>query len=136
RIGQPVWLLSGKKSRNKLRPIFGQLKERLIQQLDIEIAMTDVDDDGHCRFEGRHVGKVLLRSDTQINSAMLCCLYELRNDVLEAGFIGQQIVGTEEPVFFRGIFGQAPELFVGEFVRNRSRSSSDQKMTRSDRADD
>ena len=85
--------------------------------------MADIDDERHRRFERRDVGKVLLRPDSKINTSLFRRFQQFGNDVLEAGFVGEKVVGTEKPILFGKVLGQAPELFVGQFGRYRWRSA-------------
>src|SRR2546427_12090432 len=104
--------------------------------MNIEVPMPDIDDERHHRFQRRDVSEVLLRSDSQINTTLFSRFQKFGNDVLEAGFVGQEVVGPEKPILFGKVLGQAPKLFVRQFGRyqgrraprsNNDKTSRDQK---------
>jgi hypothetical protein len=89
--------------------------------MHIEVPVPDVDDDRHRRFERRDVGEILFRAKAKVNASLPCRFQEVRDDVLESGFIGQKVIGTENAINLGGVPGQAPELPVRQRGRSRSR---------------
>src|SRR2546430_1275740 len=78
--------------------------------------MPDINNDGHRRLECGDVGKVLFGANAKVNTTLLCRFQEVRNYVLKAGFVGQQVVRTEDSILLRPVSGQIPELPVAEFA--------------------
>ena len=68
---ETVGPLAGEQLRQELGPVGGRLEERLVHQVQIEIAAADVDDHRHLRLERGDVGEVLLRADAHVNAALL-----------------------------------------------------------------
>ena len=66
--------------------------------------MTDINDDRHRGLQCGHVGEVLFRTNAHVDAALLRRLQQQRNDVLEACFIGEEIIGTENSIFLRPFF--------------------------------
>ncbi len=100
--------------RNELRPIRRQLEERLVQQVEIEIAATDVDDEGHGGTQSGDVGKVLFGADAHIRTARYGALHERRHDRLEPGFVRDQVFGVERAVRLGEIRHEFPEGLIGQ----------------------
>ena len=64
-------------------------------------------------------------------------LEQVRDDVLETGFVRQKIIRTEKPIFFGRVFGQAPELLIAQLCGcgwngTKSRGGGDQECNRDD----
>ena len=118
-VGEAGGPLPRKQPRHEIGPIRRHLEQRLVDQMQIQIAAPDVDDERHRRLQRRHVGEVLFGTDAHVDAAGLGRLEQLRDHVLKPDLVRQQIVGSERPIRLGEIGDQLPELLVREPRRQR-----------------
>ena len=69
--GQPFRPLPREQPRHELGPVGRHLEQRLVDQMQRQVAAPDVEDERHPRPQRDHVGEVLLRPDAEIDAAGL-----------------------------------------------------------------
>jgi hypothetical protein len=87
--------------------------------VQIQVATTDIDNEGDRRARGGDVAEVLLGTDAEIRAAGGDGSNELGDDGLETALVGYQVFGMEHPVRLRPFRGKPPEFPIGEAGRNR-----------------
>jgi hypothetical protein len=102
--------------RHELRAIGGELEQRLVEQLLLEIAAPDVEDDRHRRTQLGDVGEILLGADAEVDGSRPDRPLELRHDELEGPFIRQEVLEAEIAARLREISAEHPELGIGQPV--------------------
>ena len=76
--------------------IGGKLEERLVHQVQIEVAAADVHDERQRGLQRGDVREVLFRADAHVHAIRLRLRGrrdEVRDDVLQPAFVRQQVVG-------------------------------------------
>ncbi len=116
---EPLGALSRKQPEDEVHPVGGQLEERLVHQVQLEIASPDVDDEHHLRLEGGDVGEVLLGTDAEVDAIDLRTANELGDHVLKEDLVRQEVVGSELAIGFRQLGDEGPVVAVGELVGKR-----------------
>ena len=101
------------------RGVSRQFEDRLVHQLQVQIAAPHVDDERHRWLHGSDVGEVLLGSNADVNAAGRRDLEELRNHVLHPHFVRQQVIGAEEAVGFRKLGDEIPEFCIAQAIGDR-----------------
>jgi hypothetical protein len=64
--------------------------------VNIEVPVTDIDDEGHGRLQSGDVCKVLFRSNAHVNASGFGNFKKAGNHILKVNLIGEEIVRTEE----------------------------------------
>ena len=103
--------------RQEIRAIGRQLEERLVQQVDVQIAAPDVGDERSLRARRENVREVLIRTDTEIHAARPDRGRQLGNDRLEPVLVRNEIVGVEIAVGLGEPLDELPELRVREIAQ-------------------
>ncbi len=121
-------------ARDELRAVGRQLEQRLVHQLQVQIAAADVDDEGHPRLERGDVGEILFGADAEEHAMTAPRVCDRRNDVAIEQLIGDEVVGRKKAVVLGKFLGQPPEVFVrqrrgelgtaGNFSRSGPRTDS------------
>src|SRR5262249_21806179 len=91
-------LFPGKQTGNKLGAILREFENRFVHELDIEVAVSNVDNESHGWFQRRDICEVLLRPDSHVYASLLRCSKKLRNDILKVEFVRKEIIGTKSAV--------------------------------------
>ena len=128
---------SREEARDEVGAIGRQLEERLVHQVQLQVAAADVDDERDRRLEGRDVGEVLFGADADVGAAprrRSCSRSGMTNcsrdsfdrrlsDRKRAARLGQ--VGDERPEFLIGearrAGGSAAVAGAGGDIRARTR---------------
>ena len=107
--------------RDEVGAIARQLEQRLVHQLQLQVASTDVHDERDRRLHGRDVSKILLGADADVRTAARHVADQIRDDVLETQFVRQQVLGTEAASRFRKFGDKRPEFLVRQVRRDGAR---------------
>ena len=122
---EPLGTLPREQREDEVGAIRGQLEERLVHQVQLQVAAPDVDDEDDLRLERGDVREVLLGPDAEVDALDLRAAGELRDDVLEVNLVRKKIVGAELAVGFGEVGDERPVVAVGELLRQRRRAGAD-----------
>ena len=115
--------------REELRAIGRELEERLVHQVLLQIAASDVGNEGDMRLERGDVREVLVGTDAQVHAAGLDDPRERRQDDLQRVFVRDEVVGPEVPAGLGEVVDQAPELLIAQ-VRRKLDAGRDERPAR------
>jgi hypothetical protein len=91
--------------------------------MHVKIAVPDIHDECHRWFQRGNVRKVLFRSYAHIDTALLRCLQQFRNNDLHPRLVGEQIIRPKGAVLFGQRRGQFPKFLVRELRWCRRRGN-------------
>ena len=103
----------GKQLRHEIGAIGGQLEQRLVHEVQIQVAPPDVDDERQLRLERGDVVEVLLRTHADVHAGGYRALHQIRQDVGKSELVREQIVGSEIAVGLGEVRGESREFPVG-----------------------
>ena len=118
---QPVRSFPREEPGEEVRPVAGHLEQRFVEQLLMQIAATDVEDDRQRRLEGQDVRVILLGPDAEVDAARLRGRDEGGDDDLIPALVREEVVRLKLPVRLGDHLGQVPELLVRQRRWNRGR---------------
>ena len=104
--------------RHEVGARLGQLDDRLVHQMRVQVAAPDVDDERHPRLERHDVREVLIGRDAEVDAAALH-LPQRRHDMLKRTLVRHEVVRLKCAVRLGKILDELPELLVGEPRRQR-----------------
>ena len=117
RGGQPGRPRAAEEARDELGPIGRELEERLVHQVQVEVAAPDVHDERHRRLQRGDVGEVLFGADAHVGAIGpgFCGFGDkVGDDVLEPALVRQQVVGLKRAGALGEFGDDAPVLLVGQ----------------------
>src|SRR5256885_862900 len=65
--------------------------------MHVEVAVADIDDDGHRRPERTDVREILLRSDAEVDAALFDGPQQVRDDILKTRFMDKRLSERKNP---------------------------------------
>src|SRR5439155_14355848 len=110
--------------RHKVGAISREFKQGFVHQLQIQVASPNIENENHLGSERRNIREVLFRPHSQVHASRLCSLRQVGYYILKPEFVRQQVVGPEEPVRFREIRNEPPELLVRDSCGKRLRGGA------------
>ena len=122
-------------ARHELGAIRRHLEERLVGEVEIEIAAAQVDDERDRRAHGGDVGEVLLGADADVGAPRHGGLRERRQNGLEADFVRDQVLRMEHAARLREGRDQRAEFLIaqpgeGLLLRDRHERAQHQRDSR------
>src|SRR5947208_6101734 len=124
--------------RKEIRAIAGELEKGFIHQVLDHVLPPDIDDESDFRLECGNVSKILLGTDSQVNTSGLRDLLQPRNYPLKTHLVGKKIFEPEVSPFLGKTGHDLPKSIVGKstwkrfrrFVRNNESRQRDEKYNR------
>src|SRR5215831_7208528 len=92
--------------------------------MEQEILPANIEDEGDMGPGLCNVGKVLLGTDTEVNSVAYAKTPEAAQDLQVGGFVGDQVVGIEEPWRFGKALNETEIIWIREALRSLPGKSS------------
>ena len=122
---QSLRTFSREQPENEIGAVRRQFEERLVHQVQLQVAAADVDDERHPRLERRDIGEVLLGTHSEVDALGLRRAEELGDHRLEEELVRQQVVGSELAVRLGELHDHVPELGVRERIRKGQHPRAD-----------
>src|SRR5437870_13715335 len=95
-VWKPGWHGTRKEFGEKLGTGIGEFEECLVHQVQHHVLPANIGDECQPWVKRSDVCEILIRTDTEVHTAALDLLLQFGNDVLERGFIRDEVIRPEE----------------------------------------